>query len=1052
MKHLALRFPVARLRSALRAVGGLVLALLGAATAAAQQPNLLQDGGFELSVVLGPGQFQRASSFGAWTSTPGCSGQPGSALLGMPYAGLPPYEGTKAMHIGDCNGPGSVSQTFSTTVGARYRVALSVIGWQGGSGTVRATVIDPSGTQLVVGDFAAPGGNVWNSGSNHSFTATATATTLRVQNISGASTIDSVSVTLDQQIVTQPDATDDFSTGLTNWAVRSVQAGRTMANEVIANPNGHPVIEIAAVVTQGYNGVNMPWTVLTSNTVGAVSDFDIAVSFAGSLGMGGGTSYGLVFGFLDANNYYMAHVFPGFGGSALRVEKVVAGNPMEVWAGSSGNHGVGFTWITGNNNATTMPDALRIRRTGNLFQCFVADSSAGGWKSNFSLGPTGSNLWTDNAFPATAQVGFGERFNVFTSFTPGARFAVFGSGAAGVAAVLQSTGASLAQSTVCTAPSITASPASLEVCYGSSRTLNATAAGTAPLSYQWRFNGTNLAGATASSLALTNIDFSYAGSYSCTVTNACGTATTAAATITVHPAGPDITTSPLSQTLCLGATASFTVEAHAHMQGVLQYQWFKDGLPIAGAPATATLSFPVTGLDDGGNYVCRVTEPNCGHSDSDAAVLTVNQAPSIDAVGPENVNEGQTAVSLQGSASDPDGGTLTYAWTQLAGGTPVSLNGANTLSPTFDAPIVAVGGETLTFKLTVTDACQSSEDTVSVSVVNINHPPVAEAGVDQSVAEGAPVTLDGEASFDIDGDPFSRSWVQVSGPTVTLSDPTASQPTFTAPVLNGSGAPGVVATLVFRLTVDDTYTPDAPAPGYNLSDVEDLVTIEITNVNNLPIAAAGVDQTVDENTAVALTGAGSSDPDGDTLTHAWVQIGTPTVTLSDPNAAAPTFTAPFVSAGGVDLTFRLTVDDGYGGTATDTIVVHVQNANDPPLASAARPSQALLWPPNHGMVAISILGVTDPNNNATITITGVTQDEATNGLGDGDTPVDAIINPDGTVLIRAERAGNGNGRVYRIHFTAADLEGSSSGVVTVSVPRDKKSVAVDGGALHVSTN
>ncbi|MBI5850625.1 MAG: immunoglobulin domain-containing protein [Planctomycetes bacterium] len=607
--------------------------------------------------------------------------------------------------------------------------------------------------------------------------------------------------------------------------------------------------------------------------------------------------------------------------------------------------------------------------------------------------------------------------------------------------------------TVKRAPSITASPESLEVCVGDERTLSATATGTAPLSYQWRFNETDIAGATASSLALTSITFNHAGSYTCTVTNACGNTTTTAATIVVHPAGPDIDTQPLSQTLCLGATASFTVAARAHMQGELQYEWMKDGSPIAGAPRAATLSFPVTSLDDEGTYFCRVTEPNCGYSDSDAAVLTVNRAPSVDAGGNFSVNEAQQGVVLQGNGSDPEVGALTYAWTQLPGGTLVSLNGADTLSPTFDAPIVAVGGETLTFQLTVTDGCQSSDATVSVSIVNINHPPVAEAGVDQSVAEAAPVTLDGTASFDIDGDRFSRSWMQVSGPTVTLSGASTDNPTFTAPVINGSGAPGVVATLVFKLTVDDTYTPDAPAPGYFLSDVEDLVTIEVTNINNWPVADAGVEQTFDENAAVTLTGAGSSDPDSDTLSYAWVQVGgSPTVTLSGAATANPTFTAPFVSAGGAELTFVLTVDDGYGGYDIDTVVVNVQNVNDPPLASAARPSQAQLWPPNHGMVAISILGVTDPNNNARITITGVWQDEATNGLGDGDTPVDAIINPDGTVLIRAERAGNGNGRVYYIHFTATDLEGSSSSVVKVNVPRDKKSVAVDGGALHVSTN
>jgi len=65
--------------------------------------------------------------------------------------------------------------------------------------------------------------------------------------------------------------------------------------------------------------------------------------------------------------------------------------------------------------------------------------------------------------------------------------------------------------------------------------------------------------------------------------------------------------------------------------------------------------------------------------------------------------------------------------------------------------------------------------------------------------------------------------------------------------------------------------------------------------------------------------------------------------------------------------------------------------------------------------------------------------------------VDAIIQTDGTVLLRAERSGAGDGRVYHIHFTATDLEGSASGVVTVSVPHKKKSTAADGGELHDST-
>ena len=429
-----------------------------------------------------------------------------------------------------------------------------------------------------------------------------------------------------------------------------------------------------------------------------------------------------------------------------------------------------------------------------------------------------------------------------------------------------------------------------------------------------------------------------------------------------------------------------------------------------------------------------------------------DSAPIANAGADFSVNEGQ-AVALDGTgSSDPENAPLTYAWTQVPGGTAVTLTGANTASPTFTAPVVAPGGETLSFDLTVTANGKTSTDTVSVTVVNVNHAPVADAGADQSIAEGSPVTLDGSASFDIDNDVFTHAWTQVSGPAVTLTGADTSGPTFTAPYAGTGGAAGVVATLIFELLVDDGYPADAPATGYTLANVRDRVTVEITNTNNVPVANAGADQTVDENSPVALSGTLSSDPDSDTLTYAWTQTGGPVVTLNGGATATPSFTAPFISAGGADFTFSLAVDDGYGGTAKDFVVVHVQNRNDPPLASAAQPTIGKLWPPNHQMVAVSITGVSDPDNNATITITGVTQDEPTSGLGDGDTPIDAVIDG-GTVLLRAERSGKGDGRVYRISFTASDLEGSSSGMVKVVVPHSVKKPAIDSsGTLYNSTN
>ena len=75
-----------------------------------------------------------------------------------------------------------------------------------------------------------------------------------------------------------------------------------------------------------------------------------------------------------------------------------------------------------------------------------------------------------------------------------------------------------------------------------------------------------------------------------------------------------------------------------------------------------------------------------------------------------------------------------------------------------------------------------------------------------------------------------------------------------------------------------------------------------------------------------------------------------------------------------------------------------------------------------------------------MTVTTVTQDEALNGTGDGDTAPDAalVTGKANQVQLRAERSGNGDGRVYRVSFTVSDGKGGScSGTVYVGVPHDQ---------------
>ena len=127
--------------------------------------------------------------------------------------------------------------------------------------------------------------------------------------------------------------------------------------------------------------------------------------------------------------------------------------------------------------------------------------------------------------------------------------------------------------------------------------------------------------------------------------------------------------------------------------------------------------------------------------------------------------------------------------------------------------------------------------------------------------------------------------------------------------------------------------------------------------------------------------------------------------------------------------------------------------NDPPVCDTAQPTEDILWPPNHKFAAVGIVGVTDPDGDEiTISITSVTQDEPVNGLGVGSSGPDAVLQG-GEVLLRRERSGLGNGRVYSVGFTAADGNGAScTGTVLVCVPHDRRKPigCVDDGEIYGS--
>jgi Beta-propeller repeat len=130
------------------------------------------------------------------------------------------------------------------------------------------------------------------------------------------------------------------------------------------------------------------------------------------------------------------------------------------------------------------------------------------------------------------------------------------------------------------------------------------------------------------------------------------------------------------------------------------------------------------------------------------------------------------------------------------------------------------------------------------------------------------------------------------------------------------------------------------------------------------------------------------------------------------------------------------------------------SANNSPVCSAAVANPASIWAPNHQFIPIVITGVTDSNGDSvTIAVTGVTQDEQVNAQGSGMKSPDAVIQA-GAASVRAERSGNGNGRVYHIAFTAEDGNGGAcAGLVKVGVPHSmgKGLIAIDDGQLYNST-
>ncbi|MCP4538621.1 MAG: tandem-95 repeat protein, partial [Chloroflexi bacterium] len=362
-------------------------------------------------------------------------------------------------------------------------------------------------------------------------------------------------------------------------------------------------------------------------------------------------------------------------------------------------------------------------------------------------------------------------------------------------------------------------------------------------------------------------------------------------------------------------TSVSSVGASITLRGGTRYAWDVDDLaPGAGGVITISgvLSYGLSAGPFTNTATITTTTPdsNANNNSDDASVEVLEAAPVADddtfgvdedsSLNPLDVLDGDT---------DANGDPLTITAIGALDNGGAVVNGSTVITYT---PLAGfVGDEVFTY--TVSDGVGYDTASVTVTVDNVNDPPVADDdvfSVDEDSSDNPLDVLDGDT--DIDGGALTVSAV--------------GTPDSGGAVVNGSTV--VTYTPLADYVGDEvfTYTVSDGNGGYDTA----IVTVTVDNVNDPPVAdddTFNVDEDSVDNPLDVLDG--DTDVEGDTLTIS--AVGAPDSGGTVVNGGTVvTYTPPANYVGAEALTY--TAGDGNGGYDTATVTVTVDNVNDPPVA------------------------------------------------------------------------------------------------------------------------